>query len=80
MSDLVTKDIQGSPWREYRWPVDGKEQCVRINSPQKLIYRPGGTTHRVVDAADEVYIVPAVGYFGCYIVYSPADPKTPARF
>jgi len=64
MSDLSTHDLTGTEeWREY----DFNGRVYRINHPTKLSFRPGGTTHRVVDAEGVVHCVPAPGQGDCVL-------------
>jgi hypothetical protein len=57
------KDISSELWREY----DFGGRVYRIESPKLLFTRPGGTTHRVVDADDVAHCVPAPGQNGCVL-------------
>jgi hypothetical protein len=50
-------------WREY----DFGGRVYRIDKPQSVEFREGGTTHRVVDADGIVHCVPAPGVFGCVL-------------
>jgi hypothetical protein len=49
------KDLSDEEYREYQ--VVGQEQAYRINAPQMLWYREGGSTHRVLDADGVVHCV-----------------------
>ena len=63
-ADLVGPlDISDEEWREY----DFGGRVYRIESPQSLYYRNGGTTHRVVDLWGIVHCVPAPGTDGCVL-------------
>lgn len=50
-------------WREY----DFNGRVYRIEAPAEILFRPGGVTHRVVDADGVCHIVPAPGHFGCVV-------------
>lgn len=63
MTDDIKKlDLRGEKERTYYF---GKRELT-ISNPEELEYREGGTTHRV-RRADNVWVVPAPGYNGCYI-------------
>jgi len=62
-------DLTSEPWREY----DFGGRVYRIDNPQKLFYREGGTTHRVLDAKGVIHCVPAVGHFGCILRWGGGD-------
>jgi hypothetical protein len=79
--DLVGPlDLTTEEYREYSWfYTDEKGEKVqadyRIDKPVALYYRPGGSTHRVVDASGVTHTVPAPGYFGAALRwYAPAEP------
>lgn len=75
---LQFKDTTNEEWREYRyWDAQQVYRVYRIESPQKMGYYKGCTTHRVVDAEGLVHIVPAVSQGGCVMVYKPRDPSVP---
>ena len=63
-------------YREY----DFSGRVYRIDSPVKLFYREGGTTHRVVDAANVVHCVPAPGNDGCVLRWLNKDVNNPVNF
>lgn len=72
--DLIEHDISSEEWREYEWAAAGDVlRRYRINQPKRLFVRPGGTTHRVVDARGVTHCVPAVGFLGCALTWY-ADP------
>jgi len=52
-SELKKLDLSDEQWREYDW----EGRIYRIYKPQWLYIRPGGTTHRVVDAKGVTYCV-----------------------
>lgn len=64
MSDLSEINVAGvEEWREY----DFLGRVYRIDKPQTVHYRQGGSTHRVTDAAGIVHCVPAPGHNGCVL-------------
>lgn len=65
-------------YREYLIP--GREKSYRIMNPQKLFYRVGGTTHRVLDAEGVVHCVPAVGHAGTILRWKPKEGTNPVAF
>lgn len=52
---LIERDISSEQWRE----VLMKDFSVIIDKPVKLMYREGGSTHRVVTETGVVYCYPA---------------------
>lgn len=56
-------------WREYRFYErdSGARRSYWIDSPRRICIRPGGSTHRVLDADGVVHIVPAIGVLGCIV-------------
>lgn len=54
-AELVERDISSELYREV--VING--EVYRIDNPVKLITRPGGKTHRVVDADGLVHCYPA---------------------
>jgi hypothetical protein len=60
---LESFDISHELYREY----DFRGRVYRINNPAILLIRPGGVTHRVVDADGVTHCVLAPGYHGCVI-------------
>jgi hypothetical protein len=78
---MEPKDISAEAWREYEWPLaDGSTRTYRIDEPAKLYTRPGGTTHRVVDAAGVTHGVPTVGEKGCVLRWKNKDGYQPVQF
>ena len=64
MSDLKEYNLRGiEEWREY----DFSGRVYRITKPQKVMFRAGGTTHRVIDAEGIAHCVPAPGEQGCVL-------------
>jgi len=63
-------------WREY----DFGGRVYRIDDPQKLFLRDGGTTHRVVDKNGVAHCCPAVGFNGCVLRWENFDKSTPVNF
>ncbi len=78
MADLIKYDITEEQWREYEFgPMDNRI-TYRINVPQTLYCRPGGTTHRVVDANGIAHCLPAPGLQGCVLRWY--SPELPVKF
>ena len=73
MSEVIKHEFHNEAWREYEFGGI----VYRINNPVALYMRPGGTTHRVLDADGIVHIVPAVGEHGCVVRYKPVDGTEP---
>lgn len=80
-------DISKELWREYEWfggikNSNGTEvmRVYRIDNPQKLFIRSGGTTHKVVDLEGIVHCIPTVGYLGCVLRWENADKSKPVNF
>jgi len=64
MTDLTKIDLAGvEDWREY----DFNGRIYRIEKPVSVQFRPGGTTHRVVDSDGIVHSVPAPGAGDCVL-------------
>lgn len=61
MREISVSGIEA--WREYDF--DGR--VYRIDNPQTVVIKEGGSTHRVIDAEGIVHVVPAPGYFGCVL-------------
>lgn len=76
MSDLIEKDITCELWREY----DFGGRVYRIENPKSLYYRPGGTTHRVVDQDNVAHCVPVPGLEGCVLRWLDKDTDIPVKF
>lgn len=68
-------DLTAEIWREY----EHGGTVYRIDNPVRLFYRPGGTTHRVQDAAGVVHCHPAPGN-GCALRWMPRDTSNPVQF
>lgn len=67
--DLKKGDLKNEAWREY----DFGGRVYRIDKPKTLYTRPGGTTHRVVDANNVTHCVPAPGEKGCVLRWTGND-------
>lgn len=77
MADVIKpSSLASEKMRQYHFG----DKIVSIHDPKDLYCRPGGTTHRVVAGNGLVYIVPAPGRDGCYIVVTPKDPANPVQF
>lgn len=68
-ADLKEFDITTEAWREY----DFGGRVYRIDNPQKLIIRDGGTTHRIVTADNVAHCVPVPGEKGCVLRWKGRD-------
>lgn len=77
MSELKTSDITCEEWREYEFGTAAERAVYRIQSPATLYHRPGGTTHRVVDAEGIAHCLPAPGEKGCVLRWKSKDPAKP---
>lgn len=75
-STLQTGDLTDEAYREY----DFGGRVYRIENPVTLYFRPGGTTHRVLDAAGVVHCVPAPGVNGTVLRWFVKDGKAPVAF
>lgn len=63
-SDMTEIDLSGvENWREY----DFNGRVYRIDAPQSVMFRSGGSTHRVKDSLGIWHLVPAPGFNGCVI-------------
>jgi hypothetical protein len=82
MGDLIGPvDITHEVWREYEWTDEiGRRAVYRIVVPVSLYYRPGGTTHRIVDATGVAHCVPAPGQMGCVLRWFNGEGKNPVNF
>jgi hypothetical protein len=77
-SDLTLYPLTKEQYREY--DVPGRPEPYRITSPQQLYWKPGATTHRVVDAEGKVHCVPAPGTNGCVLRWKTIDEDNPVQF
>jgi hypothetical protein len=73
---MTPQDLTGEHWRQYSFA--GRD--YRIEDPQKLWMRPGGTTHRVLDLNGIVHCVPAPGQGDCVLTWKPKDFSNPVQF
>jgi hypothetical protein len=63
-TDLVGPlNIAEEEYREY----DFAGRVYRITAPKELYFRPGGSTHRVVDQGGVTHCLPAPGVDGCVL-------------
>lgn len=69
-------DLTVEEWREY----DFGGRIYRIDNPQKLFLRTGGTTHRVVSQDGIAHCLPAPGNNGCVLRWKNKDSKEPVSF
>lgn len=77
MSKLVEIDVTSELWREYDMETDFGRRVYRIESPVKVIFREGGSTHRVVGPNGVVHLLPGPGYRNCVIRWEPRDVNKP---
>lgn len=73
---MIVNSLTDEVWREY----DFGGRVYRIEFPQKLHFRSGGTTHRVVDSLGVVHCVPAPGQQGCVLRWKVFDGANPVAF
>jgi hypothetical protein len=76
VEELNEYDLTCEEYREYDWGG----RVYTIHSPQKLFYRRGGTTHRVIDAEGVAHCIPAPGHLGCVLRLKSKDPSKPVSF
>lgn len=74
-SKYITADISDE---EYRTIVT-KEQTYKIENPVTLIFRKGGSTHRVVDANGLVHCYPAPETGKSILQWKAKEGKSPVR-
>lgn len=75
-SNLKQFDISHEQYREY----DFEGRVYRINNPKTLFVRPGGSTHRAVDADGVAHCVPVPGDHGCVLRWKNFDSSNPVNF
>lgn len=75
-------DLTNEVYREYEFTDSktGRRVTSRIDNPVKLFTRPGGTTHRVLDAEGIVHCVPTVGECGCVLRWKPRKVTNACQF
>jgi hypothetical protein len=79
MSAVDGHDLSAEVWREYEWPDGlGQLRTYRIDDPRTLFR--GVSTHRVLDHAGIVHLVPEPGRLGCVLRWCPRDPAAPVQF
>jgi len=61
--ELEFRDLKCEEYREY----DFHDRVYRIDNPVSLFFRPGGSTHRVVDKEGVAHCLPAPGINGCVL-------------
>lgn len=81
MSDTLKElDLTVEEYREYEFDSNTSSNgrtTYRINEPAKVLFRPGGTTHRVVDTAGIAHCLPAPGHNGCVLRWKSKDSTKP---
>lgn len=75
-SGLSGKDITDEEYREY----DFSGRTYRIENPQTLFYRIGGTTHRIVDSDGVAHCVPRPDEKGCVLRWKSRGGEHPCQF
>lgn len=76
--ELTRQDTSAELWREYVFP-DGS--VYRIDGPKELYMRPGGSTHRVVDASGTVHCIAFPGPGGSVVIrWKQRDGSGPVSF
>lgn len=81
MSDEIKSgDLSGEEWREYDMETEFGRRVYRIENPKTLYFRVGGSTHRVLDRAGEMHLLPGPGYRNCVIRWKPRDASAPVAF
>ena len=73
---MTERDLRHEKWREYHFGAT----TYKIDNPQTLFFREGGTTHRVLTLDGVVHCVPAPGCCGCVLRWMPVDPSKPVEF
>lgn len=76
LEGVTRYDLHDVLWREY----DFNGRVYRIEVPVAFYARAGGETHRVLDQAGVVHVVPAPGHFGCVMRYAKAEGANPVEF
>lgn len=76
----VEADISDEDVRCYEFGTGVDRYRHLIRSPQTLVYRHGGSTHRVIDADGVVHCIPAPGHQACVLTWTPKDPSNPIQF
>jgi hypothetical protein len=74
--DLVRASLKSESYREYDF--DGR--IYRIENPVELVFRRGGSTHRIVDGDGVVHCLPGPGYRGCVLRWKNKDGYDPVEF
>jgi len=75
-------DLSNELWRSYEWIADdaGHLRVHTVQTPMKLWYREGSTTHRVQDDMGIVHCVPAPGVMGCVLRWKGKKDSDPVQF
>lgn len=60
-------------WRQYTFLSEHGPVEYLIEDPQIVIFRPDGSTHRVVDSEGVVHCVPTPGFHGCVLTWQTRD-------
>lgn len=76
--NLTVRDLSGEVWRKY---IFASGVVHFIEGPVKLYTRPGGTTHRIVDAKGIVHCIAFPGPNGDTVLqWSPKNDSVPVAF
>lgn len=79
-SDYTVADISDEATRYYTFGTGPNRYQHTIIGPKTLVFRAGGSTHRVIDADGVVHCVPAPGHQACVLTWVPKDPENPIQF
>ena len=81
-TDYTTHDLTVEEWREYvQTDANGTVVSVhRIDNPQTLVTRAGGTTHRVTGLDGVTYAFPVNGNCPFVPRWKSKDPENPVAF
>lgn len=79
-SEYTTADISDEVYRAYEFGTGLDRYRHVVRSPETLVFRKGGSTHRVIDSEGVVHCVPAPGHNACVLTWVPKDPDKPIQF
>jgi len=79
-SDYTVADISDEATRYYTFGTGPNRYTHTVIQPRTLVFRAGGSTHRVIDADGVVHCVPAPGHHACVLTWVPKDPENPIQF
>lgn len=80
MNDLIERDISSEKTRIVTLFIDGSTYSMIIDNPKTLLYRRGGSTHRVVadDGTVHCYAAPETGK--SIVSWCPRNENDPVQF